>query len=464
MKKKLELLDDTICAICTPSGIGSVSVIRIAGPASRKIAIDLFKSQSSNGFLEHRKAYVGNIAYGGRVIDECMCVFFESPNSLTGQDVVEFHTHGGSIVPNMVLKSILDHGEARVAEPGEFTYRSFINGKIDLLKAEAISSLITSQSEAAATCSTNNISGAVTKKFNNLRELGVNLLAEIEARVDFPEEEIPEVDTKIILKEFTSIIAESNSLLRTYGLGKLIVDGLRVLILGEPNVGKSTLLNSLIEEEKAIVTDTPGTTRDIVDSEIFINGTKVVFSDTAGIRVTTDEVENIGITKAKEKTLYSDLVLIVIDEDVDFSSTDRMFSFVPREKTLYVLNKSDLYPPDKQWGIEKRLDKENIDHIRVSAKNQTNIGLLTNKLLGFGEINDFLGSNEALLTTERQVRHLKDAISNLEKALALFNERAPMEIVSIEIRDFLNNVGKITGEISNEDIYDALFSKFCIGK
>ena len=141
-----------------------------------------------------------------------------------------------------------------------------------------------------------------------------------------------------------------------------------------------------------------------------------------------------------------------------------MFSFVPREKTLYVLNKSDLHPPDKEWEIEKRLDKENIDHIRVSAKNQTNIGLLTNKLLGFGEINDFLGSNEALLTTERQVRHLKDAISNLEKALALFNERAPMEIVSIEIRDFLNNVGKITGEISNEDIYDALFSKFCIGK
>ena len=156
--------------------------------------------------------------------------------------------------------------------------------------------------------------------------------------------------------------------------------------------------------------------------------------------------------------------MIVIDRNVDFSSTDRMFSFVPREKTLYVLNKSDLYPPDKQWGIEKRLDKENIDHIRVSAKNQTNIGLLTNKLLRFGKINDFLGSNEALLTTERQVKHLKDAISNLEKASALFNNHAPMEIVSIEIRDFLNNVGKITGEISNEDIYDALFSKFCIGK
>jgi tRNA modification GTPase len=444
--------------------VGSVSVIRITGPASKKIATDLFKSRFGNAPLEHRKTYVGNIVYRERVVDECMCVFFESPNSLTGQDVIEFHTHGGSIVPNMVLKSILDHGEARVAEPGEFTYRSFINGKIDLLKAEAISSLINSQSEAAANCSTNNISGAVTKKFNNLSKLGLNLLAEVEARIDFPEEEIPEFNTKMILKEFDSLIRESSSLLRTYDLGKLVVDGLRVLILGEPNVGKSTLLNSLIEEEKAIVADTPGTTRDIVDSEVFVNGTKIIFSDTAGIRVTTDEVENIGISRAKDKILYSDLVLIVIDKNIDFSSADRLFNFVPREKTLYILNKSDLYPPDKKWKLEKQLDKENIDYIRVSAKNRTNIGLLTDKLLEFGKINDFLGSTEALLTTERQVRHLKEGISNLEKALVLFNESAPMEIVSIEIREFLNNIGEITGDISNEDIYDALFSKFCIGK
>jgi tRNA modification GTPase len=464
MKKKLELLDDTICAICTPSGVGSVSVIRITGPASKKIATDLFRLQSGNAPLEHRRTYVGNIVYRERVVDECMCVFFESPNSLTGQDVVEFHTHGGSIVPNMVLKSILDHGEARVAEPGEFTYRSFINGKIDLLKAEAISSLINSQSEAAAACSTNNISGAVTKKFNNLSKLGLNLLAEVEARIDFPEEELPEFNTKMILKEFDSLIRESGSLLRTYDLGKLVVDGLRVLILGEPNVGKSTLLNSLIEEEKAIVADTPGTTRDIVDSEVFVNGTKIIFSDTAGIRVTTDEVENIGIGRAKDKILYSDLVLIVIDKNIDFSSADRLFNFVPREKTLYILNKSDLYPPDKKWKLEKQLDKENIDYIRVSAKDRTNIGLLTDKLLGFGKINDFLGSTEALLTTERQVEHLKEGISNLKKALVLFNESAPMEIVSIEIREFLNNIGKITGDISNEDVYDALFSKFCIGK
>ena len=464
MKKKLELLDDTICAICTPSGVGSVSVIRITGPASKKIATDLFRLQSGNAPLEHRRTYVGNIVYRERVVDECMCVFFESPNSLTGQDVVEFHTHGGSIVPNMVLKSILDHGEARVAEPGEFTYRSFINGKIDLLKAEAISSLINSQSEAAAACSTNNISGAVTKKFNNLSKLGLNLLAEVEARIDFPEEELPEFNTKMILKEFDSLIRESSSLLRTYDLGKLVVGGLRVLILGEPNVGKSTLLNSLIEEEKAIVADTPGTTRDIVDSEVFVNGTKIIFSDTAGIRVTTDEVENIGIGRAKDKILYSDLVLIVIDKNIDFSSADKLFNFVPREKTLYILNKSDLYPPDKKWKLEKQLDKENIDHIRVSAKDRTNIGPLTDKLLGFGKINDFLGSTEALLTTERQVEHLKEGISNLKKALVLFNESAPMEIVSIEIREFLNNIGKITGDISNEDVYDALFSKFCIGK
>jgi len=367
MRKKIELLDDTICAICTPSGVGSIAVIRLSGPDAKKIASQLFKPNCKSCNLEHRKVYLGNLIHMGKIIDESICIFFSSPNSLTGQDVIEFHTHGGSVVPNITLRSILELG-ARIAEPGEFSYRSFINGKMDLIKAEAISTLIASQSEASAHCSTNNISGAITKKFNNLSKLGIDLLAEIEARVDFPEDEIPKLDKNLILEQFQNLISESSSLVRTYRRGRLIVDGLRVLILGEPNVGKSTLLNSLIDEEKAIVTSIPGTTRDLLDAQIIIDGKKIIFSDTAGMRITSNEIENIGIDKAKEQANYSDLVLVVIDTDIDMELVDEKFDFVPRGKKIYILNKCDLYGLDKKWDIEDQLARKGVEYMKNFGK------------------------------------------------------------------------------------------------
>ncbi len=463
MRNKIQLLNDTICAICTPSGAGSISVIRISGSDSKKIALKLFKASCNSEDLKHRMVYLGNLVHRGEIIDESICIFFSSPNSLTGQDVIEFHTHGGFVVPNTVLNTIVDLG-ARIAEPGEFSYRSFINGKIDLLKAEAISTLIASQSEASARCSTKNISGAITKKFNNLRQLGINLLSEIEARVDFPEEEIPQFDKNSIEEEFQNLINQSNLLMQTYRRGRLIIDGLRVLILGEPNVGKSTLLNSIINEEKAIVTSTPGTTRDLLDAQIIVDGKKIVFSDTAGMRITTNEIENIGIQKAKDQVDYSDLVLIVMDSDINIKLVDQKFDFIPRGKKIYILNKCDIYGFDKKWKIENELIEEGVEYIKISAKKNINVDLLVEKLPELSKMGDNLDSDEALLTTERQVRHLRKGIMSIQNSLKLFNDGSPMEIVSFEIREFLNEIGKITGEVSNEDIYDALFSKFCIGK
>jgi tRNA modification GTPase len=379
---------------------------------------------------------------------------------LTGQDVVEFHTHGGLIVPSQVLKLLIKNG-SRVAEPGEFSFRSYHNGKIDLVKAEAVAGLISSQSEAAAACSTKNISGEISKKYNDIRELGIDLVAEIEARVDFPEDEIPEEDKKLIGSKFDDLIGASESVLGTYKRGRLVIDGIRVLLLGEPNTGKSTLLNSMLMEDKAIVSSTPGTTRDILDANIIYKGQKIILSDTAGIRKTFDEVEIEGIKRAKAKVEFSDLVLIVIDSGNLASESEeigRIFDFVPRGKRILIANKSDLYSK-----IE--LSAEGFEEVlSVSAKNRVGILPLLDKIVVMKENEGSIDFDEGIVTTERQMLLLEEGLKEVKKARSSFDCLQPNEITSIHLRLFLDAISKITGEISNEQIYDQLFSKFCIGK
>jgi tRNA modification GTPase len=379
---------------------------------------------------------------------------------LTGQDVVEFHTHGGLIVPSQVLKLLIKNG-SRVAEPGEFSFRSYQNGKIDLVKAEAVAGLISSQSEAAAACSTKNISGEISKKYNDIRELGIDLVAEIEARVDFPEDEIPEEDKKLIGSKFDDLIGASESVLGTYKRGRLVIDGIRVLLLGEPNTGKSTLLNSMLMEDKAIVSSTPGTTRDILDANIIYKGQKIILSDTAGIRKTFDEVEIEGIKRAKAKVEFSDLVLIVIDSGNLASESEeigRIFDFVPRGKRILIANKSDLYSK-----IE--LSAEGFEEVlSVSAKNRVGILPLLDKIVVMKENEGSIDFDEGIVTTERQMLLLEEGLKEVKKARSSFDCLQPNEITSIHLRLFLDAISKITGEISNEQIYDQLFSKFCIGK
>jgi tRNA modification GTPase len=458
----MELMSDTICAICTPIGVGSVAVIRISGPSAIKIAKNIFKPlKKSKAFnLEPKKVYLGHIVSDGTILDESICLYFKSPNSLTGQDVVEFHTHGGLIVPSQVLKLLIKNG-SRVAEPGEFSFRSYQNGKIDLVKAEAVAGLISSQSEAAAACSTKNISGEISKKYNDIRELGIDLVAEIEARVDFPEDEIPEEDKKLIGSKFDDLIGASESVLGTYKRGRLVIDGIRVLLLGEPNTGKSTLLNSMLMEDKAIVSSTPGTTRDILDANIIYKGQKIILSDTAGIRKTFDEVEIEGIKRAKAKVEFSDLVLIVVDSGNLASESEeigRIFDFVPRGKRILIANKSDLYSK-----IE--LSAEGFEEVlSVSAKNRVGILPLLDKIVGMKENEGSIDFDEGIVTTERQMLLLEEGLKEVKRARSSFDCLQPNEITSIHLRLFLDAISKITGEISNEQIYDQLFSKFCIGK
>ena len=461
MDSKLVSSDDTICAICTPDGVGSLAVIRISGPKALDITKEIFKPKNTKTSFKPNMTNLGNIYYKEKLIDQGIGIYFKSPNSLTGQDVVELQTHGGYVVPKMVLKALLVAG-ARLAEPGEFSFRSFLNGKIDLLEAEGIADLISSQSEAAANYSTKNISGEITKKFNNLRDLGINLLAELEARVDFPEDEISEIDKNKILEDYNQIKDECSSIFESYDKGRLIMKGLRVLILGEPNVGKSTLLNAILNEERSIVTNIPGTTRDIVEAQIDFRGHRLSFSDTAGQRISKDIVETAGIQKAKDKINYSDAVLIVTDKSDSLSDLEKVFSFVPREKIYFVLNKSDLISERKLLIDELKLKK--MRFIEISAKESTNIRNLLISLLTFFVNRNSVDSDESVLTTERQVNLVKDGIKAIERSRLLFANSDHIELVTIELRFFLEVISKITGEIHNEDIYDILFSKFCIGK
>lgn len=468
MDKKIQLIDDTICAVCSPSGIGSIAVIRVSGPKSFKIIEKIFFPANKKKFslLESRKAYIGDIVYKEKILDESLCLLFKSPNSLTGQDLVELHTHGGVIVPEMVISALVDLG-ARIAEPGEFSYRSYQNGKIDLLKAEAVSTLIASQTEEAAGFSTTNISGEISKKFNNLSTLGINLLAEIEARVDFPEDEIPDIDRYNILKHFDTLDEKCNELLNTYSKGRLAIDGIRVLILGEPNTGKSTLLNKILSEERAIVSDQPGTTRDILEAEITYLGKKIIFSDTAGIRSVAGEVEREGIRRAKEKVDYSDLVLIVDKFDSNWEKVARNFEFVPRGKRLFVGNKIDLGNIENTINLNFKETIKNSDTVHIqllSAKMNIGIDDLLENIVSLTYKDKNVDFDEGVLTTKRQVGLLSKALGSLRNGKKGFSDNLPLEIVSVEIREFLNLVGAITGEVTTEDIYDSLFSKFCIGK
>ena len=467
MNMKMQLMDDTICAICTPIGPGSVAVIRVSGSSSFKIVKKTFIAKNKKDFtnFEPRKVYLGDIRFDGTIIDEPICIFFTSPSSLTGEDVVEIHTHGGSVVPNLVIKLLVKLG-ARIAEPGEFSFRSYQNGKIDLLKAESVATLIASQTEMAANLSTKNISGNIRKKFNEIRDLAISLLSEIEARVDFPEDEVPEIDKKRIVSSIDSLNLNCKDILDTYSKGRLFIEGLRVLILGPPNTGKSTLLNAILNEERAIVSSTPGTTRDVLDADIVYNGIRIIFSDTAGIRESLDSIEVEGIRRAKEKVKFSDAVIVLLDQG-HVGQLDTIFDFVPRGKSLIVINKIDIFQKRvKEWeengdGIAPKMPDG--DHY-IAAKQNKGVGELLDMIFSRFTSNKEVDFSEGILTTERQVELIKAGMQNLQNGKECFIDGKPMEIVSFEIRCFINTIGDITGEVSNEDIYDKLFSKFCIGK
>mgnify|MGYP006226358861 FL=1 len=465
----ISLNGESICAICTSPGIGSISVIRLSGKDSKTIVEKIF----SKKLIKQRFMYYGSFKFKNKKIDEGLCVLFNAPNSYTGEEVVELHLHGGDIIAKEII-DILQKLGASLAKPGEFTYRAYMNDKVDLLKAEAISEMINADSAASLRNSIINFSGGLNKKYNNIRDLGINLLAEIESRVDFPEDVIPKLEKKNIQKIYRDLEISLKSIIEGYKKGVLINDGINILLLGSPNSGKSTLFNTILEEEKAIVTDIPGTTRDSLEHIITFNGMKFKITDTAGIRATENLIEKIGISKSIEKINYSDFILILLDLSQNLTELkknmlhfEKILNNVPRGTILFINNKIDLLNNNRKLlkleNLKSYQINKNFEFLNISAKQNKNVKNIFKYILKNTSINN-KNTTESFMTSKRQFLLATESMEYLTQSKIKFGKDMPFELVSQDIRFFLNNIAEITGEISNNDLYDVLFSKFCIGK
>lgn len=449
---------DTICALSTPSGPGGIAVIRLSGPQSKEIFNKVFFSSS---VAEERKLQYGHIMDGRETIDEAMGVYFNAPRSYTGEDMAEIHCHGGNLPVSRVLHILTKTG-TRPAEPGEFTRRAFLNGKIDLSRAEAVMSYISSTSEAGAKVSLAQLKGTLYNKILSMQDTLTSLLARIEAIIEYPDEDLTSDVEKPVVQAVAVLKDEILSLCETYVEGRILRDGFYVAIAGKPNVGKSSLLNYFAGREKAIVTDIPGTTRDVIEDTVNIRGISVRFFDTAGIRATEDLVERIGVSRSHETIHAADLILLVIDvsegitkEDIDLYETYRQLNM------LICLNKTDLDNKDIDPHAVKCFGDKKILH--VSAL--TGAGMDHLKETIYHEaIRDEKLLEGVVITSERHKNALINAAKHLTEALDAYARGMMLDCISIDIKAAWHDLGLITGHTVTEEIIDRIFSTFCLGK
>ena len=456
---------DTICAIATPIGEGGIAIIRISGDKALEIASKIFVAKNKQD-IKNMKSFTmryGNIIeYStGEMIDDVILSYMKNPRSYTGEDVIEVNCHGGVVATNKVLEEIVKAG-ARLAEPGEFTKRAFLNGKLDLSQAEAIMDLIKAKTDLSMKSALMQSKGALSKEINELRKYLLNVLALIEYAVDFTEDDEDVVDDNLINQVKDGIgktINKINVLLKSADEGKIIRDGLNIVIVGKPNVGKSSLLNALLRQKRAIVTDIPGTTRDIIEEYINLDGIPIRITDTAGIRDTDDTVEKIGVEKSKEKIEEADLIILMLDtsRDIDYED-EQIIEAVKDKKYVSLLNKVDLerkLPLD----IIESLDNK----IEISAK--TGVGIdelkeMIKNLFFDGKID----SESLIVSNTRHKQALYRALENCEIALSRVNNNEFLDLISIYITASMKSLGEITGDELEEDLLNKIFSEFCVGK
>lgn len=453
---------DTIAAIATAQGQSGIGVIRVSGEDSIDIVDKIFKSISGKKLKDMQ----GYTARFGKIyddkkeeIDESIVLVYRAPHSYTGENVVEISCHGGLYITKRILRLVLDMG-ARPAEPGEFTKRAFLNGKIDLIKAESVMKLIGATGQVAAKAALAVHEGAISKKIAQVEDSLVNLAAHLSVWADYPEDDIPEVEFNSIKEKLLESKQVLNDLMRNYDIGKVITNGIDTAIIGAPNVGKSTLMNMLYGSDKSIVTDIPGTTRDIVEGTVVLGDISLHVSDTAGIHTTNDPVESIGVNKAKLKLNSAELVLLVFDGSRKLTDEDKdLINSISGTNILAVINKSDL-TEKIDCDYIKRFVK-NIVHI--SAKNRTGFDTLEKnilKVVGGGQINP----SEGILATERQYTTVKNAVKSIEEAINALSIGLTLDAVTVSVESAINELLILTGEKATQVVVDEIFSKFCVGK
>lgn len=442
-------LEDTITAVATPSGIGGIGIVRISGSNAVEIIKKCITSDSGFENWNPKQLYRAKIYNeDGSLLDDILVVWMPKGNSYTGEEVVELHCHGNPFILEQVLQRLHQLG-ARLAERGEFTLRAFLNGKIDLTSAEGLNDLIRASSTKALALSHLQHGGRLSVIFNEIRDELIKVLAHLEAEIDFPHEPIEVLSCHEYINRLNPIRDRLNALVSTSKTGRLIKDGVRVVLIGDTNVGKSTLLNSLVDEDRVIVSKKPGTTRDSVEAECFYKGMKFIFIDTAGLRTTEDEVEKLGISQTRKQVVRGDVLLLVKDVTNIISNE---YSEDPR--TIVVYNKADLISDAKEL----------LGKIAVSAKNRTGINELREII--FKKTDSSINQNmeEGILSTSRQQTLANNAKSLLDRAADALSKSSPAEIVAVDIQSALRNIDEIVGKNVNLDLLNEIFSQFCIGK
>ena len=425
-----------------------------------KIFIPKVKSEINN--IKGYTIKYGNIVENGEVVDEVLVSYFKAPKSYTTEDMCEINSHGGNVIVRKILEICLKNG-AELAEPGEFTKRAFLNGRIDLLQAESVIDVINAKSEREAKTGIKQLEGVLSREIAEIKQNILDVMVNIEVSIDYPEYDVDDVTNKQIMDMLTIVEEKLLKLEKSFDNGKIIKEGIKTAIIGRPNAGKSSLLNSILKEDRAIVTEYEGTTRDTIEEFVNINGIPIKLIDTAGIREAKDEVEKIGITKSREIAKDADLLIAIFDSSKELTNEDiEILELTKNKKSIIILNKIDLKSVITEEDERFKDITDNI--IKISALNNQGIEELYSKITNLFNLNEINLDNEIVITNIRHKNLISKAIQNVKKTKETILNEMPLDIIAIFIKDILEDLGNITGEIVTDDIIDEIFAKFCLGK
>ena len=453
-------MNDTICAIATSQGVGAIAIIRISGEDSIKVVNKIFKGKDLEKVESHTINY-GHITDGDKIIDEVLVSVMKAPKTFTAEDTVEINTHGGISPTNKVLELLLENG-CRLAEPGEFTKRAFLNGRIDLLEAEAVMDMINSKTDAQRQMAINQIGGKVSDLINSLRSDMVQIISNINVNIDYPEyDDVDIITNEILIPKITSLKARIEKILKESENGKIIKEGIKTSIVGRPNVGKSSLLNALLEEDKAIVTDIAGTTRDIVEGQITINGILLNMIDTAGIRKTEDKIEAIGVEKSFKMIDDSELVLLMLNNNENISNyIKEIIEKIKEKHYIAIINKIDLENKLNRDELGIPLDKI----VEISVKENKGIDDLKEKIVKMFNIDELETKDPTYLNNSRSISILKRCLKSINDIEYGLKNNMPIDMIELDIKNIWEELGTINGTTYEEELLDEMFQRFCLGK
>lgn len=452
----------TIAAISTAPGIGGIGIIRMSGENCFEVLEKIFKQKKPQK-IEDIKGYTikyGNIVDKDEIIDEVLVSFFKAPKSYTAENMCEINSHGGIVIVNKILDLCIKNG-AEVAEPGEFTKRAFLNGRMDLSQAEAVIDVINAKTDKEAKISMEQLEGSLSSKIEEIRRIIISVMADIEATIDYPEYDLEEVTNAKILNILDNVDKLLDSLEKSFYNGKILREGISTAIIGRPNAGKSSLLNVILNEERAIVTDIEGTTRDTIEEYISIDGVPLKIIDTAGIRNANDEVEKIGVTKAIEIAKKSDIIVAIFDSNKELNEEDeKILELLENKNAIIILNKIDL---EKKINTSK-IEKLGKPVIEISTKTREGIEEFYEEISKMFKLKEIANDGETIVTNVRHKNIILNSRKNLQKARETILSNMPIDIISTYLKEIIEELGKTTGETVTEDVINEIFSKFCLGK